>query len=165
MNYAKIKPVDIANGEGVRVSLFVSGCSHHCNGCFNSELWNYDAGEEMTTETLGKLLELCSKSYVSGLSLLGGEPLDPKNILVLQYTCRFIKDKLPHKTIWCYTGYDWERVKHLDIMKYIDVLVDGRFVQELKDPRLQFRGSSNQRIIDVKKSLESGRVFPWKCSR
>ena len=158
MNYAKIKPVDVANGEGVRVSLFVSGCSHHCKGCFNSELWNYDAGQDMTTGTLAELLALCSKDYISGLSLLGGEPLDPKNIITLQYVCQFIKNKLPHKTIWCYTGYEWERIKHLDILKYVDVLVDGQFVQELADPRLKFRGSSNQRIIDVKKSLELDRV-------
>ena len=156
MNYAKIKPVDVANGEGVRVSLFVSGCPHKCKGCFNSELWDYDAGQDMTTETLGELLDLCSKDYISGLSLLGGEPLDPKNILTLQYICQFIKNKLPHKTIWCYTGYEWEQVKHLDIMKYIDILVDGKFVQELKDPRLKFRGSSNQRIIDVQMSRKLG---------
>ena len=156
MNYAKIKPCDVANGEGVRVSLFVSGCPHKCKGCFNSELWDYDAGQDMTTETLGELLDLCSKDYISGLSLLGGEPLDPKNILTLQYICQFIKNKLPHKTIWCYTGYEWEQVKHLDIMKYIDILVDGKFVQELKDPRLKFRGSSNQRIIDVQMSRKLG---------
>ena len=165
MNYAKIKPCDIANGEGVRVSLFVSGCSHYCKGCFNAELWNYNAGQEFTSETICELLNLCSREYITGLSLLGGEPLDPKNMITLNQVCKFIKHKLPHKTIWCYTGYDWEEIKHLNIMRYIDVVVDGEFVQDLHDPRLQFRGSHNQRIIDVKKSLETGHVFLYDCSR
>ena len=158
MNYAKIKPVDIANGEGVRVSLFVSGCSHKCKGCFNSELWDYSAGQEMTTEHLAEIMDLCSKPYISGLSLLGGEPLDPKNVDGVTGVAQLFKKYYHNKTIWCYTGYRFEEVKHLSIMKYIDVLVDGRFVQALKDPRLKFRGSSNQRIIDVKKSLGSGRI-------
>lgn len=159
MNYAKIKPVDVANGEGVRVSLFVSGCPHHCKGCFNAELWNYDAGEPFTFETINEVVKVCSKSYITGLSLLGGEPLDPKNIHRVTDLCAFFKRAFPHKTIWCYTGYKWEDIKQLHILKYIDVLVDGQFVEDLKDPRLKFRGSSNQRIIDVKKSLESGCVF------
>lgn len=159
MNYAKIKPVDVANGEGVRVSVFVSGCSHHCKGCFNAELWNYDAGEELTVEVIRKILRLCYPEHISGLSLLGGEPLDPRNLMKMELLCYAFKRNFPNKTIWCYTGYEWERVKHLQIMKHIDILVDGQFVEELKDPRLRFRGSSNQRIIDVKKSLESGRVF------
>ena len=159
MNYAKIKPVDVANGEGVRVSLFVSGCSHRCKGCFNAELWNYDAGEFFTSETLADIIDLCANSYITGLSLLGGEPLDPKNYEQVTIIAHVFKKFFPHKTIWCYTGYDWEQVNRMPIMKYIDVLVDGRFVEELKDPRLKFRGSSNQRIIDVKKSLNSGRVF------
>lgn len=156
MNYAKIKPVDVANGEGVRVSLFVSGCSHHCKGCFNSELWDYDAGEEFTSEVILNVLNLCHPDHISGLSVLGGEPLDPKNLQRVTLLCEQFKRYFPNKTIWCYTGYDWNRVKHLTIMKYVDVLVDGRFVQELKDTRLKFRGSSNQRIIDVKTSLDCG---------
>lgn len=159
MNYAKIKPVDVANGEGIRVSLFVSGCSHYCKGCFNKELWNYNAGQVMSTDTIIEINKLCSRDYISGLSLLGGEPLDPKNCRDLVLLCYSFKRKCPNKTIWCYTGYEWEQVKHLYIMKYIDFLVDGKFVEELKDPRLKFRGSSNQRIIDVKKSLETGNVF------
>ena len=162
MNYAKIKPVDVANGEGVRVSLFVSGCEHKCKGCFNPELWNHRAGEPMTPEVVDEIMQLCSKPYISGLSLLGGEPLDPKNITVVTYIVYAFRRYFPDKTIWCYTGYDWKRVKELPIMKKIDVLVDGKFVEELKDPRLRFRGSSNQRIIDVKKSLESGRVYVRK---
>jgi anaerobic ribonucleoside-triphosphate reductase activating protein len=158
MNYGKIKLTDVANGEGVRVSLFVSGCPHHCKGCFNAELWDYNAGEEFTHDLIFNILDFCSLDHISGLSLLGGEPLDPKNLKQVTLLCYCFKRQYPNKTIWCYTGYEWDRIKHLEIMPYIDVLVDGQFVQELKDPRLRFRGSSNQRIIDVKKSLESGRV-------
>lgn len=158
MNYAKIKPVDIANGLGVRVSLFVSGCSHHCKGCFNSELWNYEAGEEFTLDTVQEIMELCSKPFISGLSLLGGEPLDPKNLHNVTTLAAIFKKRFPNKDIWCYTGYRFEDVRHLPIMKNIDVLVDGQFVEVLKSPKLRFRGSSNQRIIDVKKSLESGLI-------
>lgn len=159
MNYAKIKPVDIANGEGVRVSLFVSGCPHHCKGCFNAELWDYNAGQDMSTKALVELFHLCSRPYISGLSLLGGEPLAPENVYTVANIAQFFKRHHPNKTIWCYTGYRWEDVKRFPIMRYIDILVDGRFVEELKDPRLKFRGSSNQRIIDVKKSLESGNII------
>ena len=159
MNFGKIKPVDVANGEGVRVSLFVSGCPHRCKGCFNAELWNYDAGKHFDMTTAAEILKLCGKTYISGLSLLGGEPLAPENIHSLTDLCYQFKRYYPHKTIWCYTGYEWKDVKPFPIMKYIDVLVDGKFVQELADPRLRFRGSSNQRIIDVKKSLETGEIF------
>lgn len=159
MNYAKIKPVDVANGEGVRVSLFVSGCPHHCKGCFNQELWDYDAGQDMDAQAFREILELGSKLYISGLSLLGGEPLAPENVYTVTSIAEFFKSYHPNKTIWCYTGYRWEDVKRFPIMRYIDILVDGRFVEELKDPRLKFRGSSNQRIIDVKKSLESGNII------
>jgi anaerobic ribonucleoside-triphosphate reductase activating protein len=159
MNYAKIKPVDVANGEGVRVSVFVSGCSHYCKGCFNYELWNYNAGQKFTCDIIDEILDLCSKDYITGLSLLGGEPLDPNNMADMNLLCYAFKRKFPNKTIWCYTGYEWEKIKQLYIMKFIDVLVDGKFVQELKDPRLKFRGSSNQRIIDVKKSLDGKLVF------
>ena len=113
----------------------------------------------MTTDTFSEIIDLCSKPYISGLSLLGGEPLDPKNMEMLLWLCHYFKQKLPNKTIWCYTGYTWGQVKCKDIMHFIDVLVDGKFVEELKDPRLRFRGSSNQRIIDVKKSLETECVF------
>ena len=161
MNYAKVKPIDVANGDGVRVSLFVSGCSHHCKGCFNAELWNYNAGEELTYDILSSVLNMCHPNHISGLSLLGGEPLDPNNIKMMEVLCYAFKRQYPHKTIWCYTGYEWEKIKHLNILKNIDVLVDGKFVQELADPRLKFRGSSNQRVIDVKKSLDSKRVVLW----
>lgn len=162
MNYGKIKPVDVANGEGVRVSLFVSGCNHKCEGCFNSELWDFEAGKHFNFETYDEILELCSKDYISGLSILGGEPLEIENRIVLENLCHAFKNLYPHKTIWLYTGYQWEDVKRFSIMRYIDVLVDGRFVQKLADPRLRFRGSSNQRIIMVRKSLESDKVYVRK---
>lgn len=159
MNYAKIRPVDVANGEGVRVSLFVSGCSHHCKGCFNAELWNYNAGKPFDMDAIREIIALCNRDYITGLSLLGGEPLDPKNITVVTNLCQSFKHAFPDKTIWCYTGYKWEDIKQYNIVKHLDVLVDGQFVEDLKDPRLKFRGSSNQRIIDVKKSLATGTVF------
>lgn len=158
MNYGKIKSIDIANGEGVRVSLFVSGCPHHCKGCFNPELWNYNAGKLFTSKTTSDIIRLCEEDYITGLSLLGGEPLAPEHIYQVTTLCFLFKTYFSTKDIWCYTGYKWEDVKWFPIMKYIDVLVDGQFVEELKDPRLKFRGSSNQRIIDVKKSIESGQV-------
>lgn len=158
MNYAKIKPVDIANGLGVRVSLFVSGCSHHCKGCFNSELWDYEAGQEYDLETVQEIMDLCSKPYISGLSLLGGEPLDPKNLHGVTVLASIFKKKFPNKDIWCYTGYRFEDVKQLPIMKDVDVLVDGQFEEILKSPKLRFRGSSNQRIIAVQKSLDSKQI-------
>ena len=158
MNYGKIKPVDVANGEGVRVSLFVSGCPFRCKGCFNAELWDPNAGQEFTDNTILKILNMCSISFISGLSILGGEPLDFDNQKDVTLLCEQFKRYFPRKDIWCYTGYEWDDVRSLPIMKYIDVLVDGKFVQELADPRLKFRGSSNQRIIDVQKSLATGYI-------
>lgn len=162
MNYAKIKPVDIANGVGVRVSLFVSGCPHHCRGCFNAETWDYDHGEPFTSGTVFDILHLLKPVWIRGLSLLGGEPLAPKNITQVQGLAKNVKARFPDKTIWCYTGYLWEEVKDQPIMEYIDVLVDGRFIEAEKDISLRFRGSRNQRIIDVRQSLASGEVVLWK---
>lgn len=161
MNYSAIKPVDIANGVGVRVSLFVSGCPHHCKGCFNTETWDYDHGEAFTAGTVCDILDLLKPSWIRGLSLLGGEPLAPKNINVVQGLLEKVRVTLPTKTVWCYTGYVWDEVKGHPIMKYIDVLVDGRFIEAEKDISLRFRGSRNQRIIDVQKSLASGAVILW----
>lgn len=162
MNYSAIKPVDIANGPGVRVSLFVSGCPHHCHGCFNAETWDYDHGEPFTSGTVFDILNLLMPVWIRGLSLLGGEPLAPKNITPVQGLVKNVKARFPDKTIWCYTGYLWEEVKDLPIMEYIDVLVDGRFIEAEKDISLRFRGSRNQRIIDVQKSLATGEVVLWK---
>lgn len=166
MNYATIKKVDVANGPGIRVSLFVSGCMHHCKGCFNPETWNYCYGSPFTKETEDEILEALKPDYIKGLSLLGGEPLDPANQLsVLSLVLRF-KEMYPTKTLWCYTGYTFEsdiltgKLGNQDalmlLLQNIDVLVDGEFMLELKNPNLRFRGSSNQRLIDVKASLETG---------
>ena len=165
MNYSAIKPVDIANGPGVRVSLFVSGCPHRCKGCFNEETWDYEAGELFTGGTWHEILRLCARPFIAGLSLLGGEPLDPNNLHDVAILAASFKKKFPNKTLWCYTGYRWEEVSQLYFMKYIDVLVDGPFIEELKDLQLKFRGSANQRIIDVQESLKQGHVVLWEGER
>lgn len=163
MNYATIKPHDTADGYGVRVSLFVSGCTHHCKGCFNSEAWDFNYGNQYTADTENEIIELLKRDYIRGLSLLGGEPMEPRNQEVLVNLLRRVKQELPEKDVWCYSGYTFDRdlaeggrahTQYTDeILRDIDVLVDGRFVEELKNLRLKFRGSSNQRIIDVKNSL------------
>ena len=172
MNYGEIKNFDIANGEGVRVSLFVSGCTHHCKNCFNKDTWAFDYGEPFTKETEDKIIKELTPDYISGLSLLGGEPFEPSNQEGLIKLLRRVKAELPDKNIWCYTGYLFDkellgnsraRCEYTDeMLSYIAVLVDGEFVQELYSITLQFRGSSNQRIIDVKKSLAEGKVIEYK---
>ena len=172
MYYGTIKKSDIANGTGVRVSLFVSGCTHHCKGCFNEETWNFMYGQEFTKETEEEILKLLSPSYVSGLSLLGGEPLEFVNQQALLPFLEEVKRRYPEKTIWCYTGYLFEKdiLNHMvpkwkitgRILELLDVLVDGPFIEEQKYITLLFRGSSNQRLIDVPKSLASGETILWK---
>lgn len=168
MNYGEIKNYDIANGEGVRVSLFVSGCTHHCKNCFNPETWSFEYGKPFTKETEDYIIECLSPDYIDGLSLLGGEPFEPQNQEVLLPFLRRVRNELPDKTIWCYSGYLFDRellsesrarCEFTDeMLSLIDVLVDGEFVQDLYDISLAFRGSSNQRIIDVQKSLETGEI-------
>jgi len=163
MNYATIKPHDTADGYGVRVSLFVSGCTHHCKGCFNSVAWDFNYGNLYTKDTEDQIIELLNRDYIRGLSLLGGEPMEPQNQAVIVNLIRRVKKELPTKDIWCYSGYTFDRdlvaggrahTEFTDeILNALDVLVDGRFVEELKNLRLKFRGSSNQRVIDVKNSL------------
>lgn len=166
MNYATIKPTDVANGPGVRVTLFVSGCTHGCRGCFNSEAWDFGYGQEFTDQTQEELLRLLSPEYIVGLTLLGGEPMEPPNQAGLLPFIKKVRGQFPQKTIWCFTGYDFEK----DIMRKMfpasevtrelvplfDVMVDGKFVEEKKNLRLKFRGSENQRILDVKRSLAAG---------
>ena len=168
MNYAAIKKCDIANGTGVRTSLFVSGCRHHCKGCFQPETWDFDFGYEFTDEIQADIIESLKPDYIEGLTLLGGEPFEPENQKELVKLLRNVREAYPHKSIWCYTGYllDEELLKASkarceytdEMLSYIDVLVDGEFVQEKKNIMLKFRGSENQRIIDVKKSLDKGEV-------
>ena len=168
MYYGEIKNYDIANGEGVRVSLFVSGCTHHCKNCFNPETWSFEYGKPFTKETEDYIIKCLTPDYIDGLSLLGGEPFEPQNQEVLLPFLRRVKNELPNKNIWCYTGYLFDRELLCEsrarceftdeMLSLIDVIVDGEFVQALHDISLAFRGSSNQRIIDVQKSLETGEV-------
>lgn len=172
MNYADIKIADVANGKGVRVSLFVSGCTHHCKGCFNSQAWDFNYGKEFTEKEVSKIIQELNHPYISGLSILGGEPLEYTNQKGLLPLVKRIKEELPNKNIWCYTGYtfdedvmgkmfeNWKETKEL--MSYIDVLVDGKFEENKKDLNLKFRGSSNQRIIDVKESLKVHKVVGYE---
>ena len=170
MNYGEIKKVDIANGTGVRVSMFVSGCTHHCKGCFNPETWNFNFGTEYTEQTEDELIEALSPGYIEGLSLLGGEPFEPENQKTLVKLLRRVKMELPEKNVWVYSGYLFEELTGkkesraftdttLEMLSMVDVLVDGEFIEELKDISLKFRGSSNQRIIDVQKSLENDEII------
>lgn len=160
MNYAALKKTDIANGTGVRVSLFVSGCRKHCKGCFNKETWDFNYGNQFDKNTMNEILEALDKNYIEGFSLLGGEPFEEENRGTVYHIVRSVRDSFPQKTIWCYSGKTYEEIlKHSrNILECIDVLVDGEFIEEKKNLRLKFRGSENQRIIDVKKSLQSGSV-------
>lgn len=171
MNYCGIKKCDIANGQGVRVTLFVSGCTHHCKGCFQPETWDFEYGESFTEEIEAELFEALQPDYIKGLTLLGGEPFEPENQRVLVNFIKKVRDKFPQKSIWCYTGYllDEELLKPSrarcevtdEMLSYIDVLVDGEFQLEKKNISLKFRGSENQRLIDLKPTLEKGEIVLW----
>ena len=168
MNYAVIKKNDIANGEGVRVSLFVSGCRHRCKNCFNAVAWDFNYGQTYTADVENEILSAIDHSYVAGLSLLGGEPFEPENQPTLLLLTKKFKERFPDKNIWCYTGFLFEDLLSgkvgdkdtcLSLLRRIDVLVDGKFEEDKKSLDLLFRGSSNQRIIDVQKSLQNGKVI------
>ena len=165
MNYADIKKVDVANGPGVRVSLFVSGCTHRCEECFNPETWDFSYGAPFGAAEVEKILSLLSPDHIRGLSLLGGEPFEPENQGAVLELVTQVREKLPEKTIWCYSGYRFEERAagsvgdhSRKLLEGIDVLVDGPFVLSKKDLGLRFRGSSNQRIIQVSPSLETGEI-------
>lgn len=171
MYYAELKKHDIANGTGIRVSLFVSGCTHHCKNCFNQETWDFHYGREFTSETMDEILLYLKPSYIAGLSVLGGEPFEHVNQIGLLPLLRKVKQSYPRKNIWCFTGYlfdrdilgtmcgKWEETKEL--LSYIDILVDGEFIEELKQPGLIFRGSANQRSILVQESLRTDSIVLW----
>ena len=172
MNYAEIKNCDIANGPGVRISLFVSGCTHHCPGCFNQVAWDFDYGQPFTQQTIDQILEMLKPGYIKGLTLLGGEPFEPENQGAIVELLRQIKEKYPEKSIWAFSGYlfdrdilsgrlgNWEITK--EYLSYMEVLVDGPFVEAKKNLSLRFRGSENQRIIDVPASLAANQIVLWQ---
>ena len=172
MYYADIKKWDVANGPGVRVSLFVSGCTHHCKGCFNEEAWDFQYGKPFTEDTIRQVMAYLDRPYIAGLSLLGGEPFERVNQQGLLPLLRKVKARFPEKNIWCYSGYLFDeelkkesraRCEYTDeMLSMLDVLVDGRFEEDKKNITLLFRGSENQRLIDVKKSLEQDKVVEWK---
>ena len=171
MNYGTIKQTDIANGEGVRVSLFVSGCTHHCPGCFNYVTWDFNYGKPFTKETEDEILNLLSRNYIDGLSLLGGEPMEPCNQRCLVNLVDRFKEKYPNKTLWIYTGYTYDEdliaggkayCEVTDkILDQCDVMVDGEFVESLKDISLKFRGSSNQRILNIRETRKRNAIVFW----
>lgn len=169
MNYGEIKKSDIANGLGVRVSLFVSGCTHHCRNCFNQITWDFHYGQPFDETVEEKIIEYLAPNHIAGLTLIGGEPMEPSNQRALLPFVKKVKERYPQKNIWCYTGYLFDQELLQDsrarcevtdeLLSLIDIMVDGKFVEELKDITLRFRGSSNQRIIDVQESLKVGKVI------
>ncbi len=166
MNYAEIKNYDIANGPGVRVSLFVSGCRHHCKECFNPETWDFNYGKLFDESVEDMIFSQLANPYIEGLTLLGGDPFEPENSKVLNRFVKKSRQRFPEKSIWCYTGYLYEELLKADtdrveLLSNLDVLVDGEFVLELKSLMLKFRGSSNQRLIDIPASLSSRKVVLW----
>ncbi|MBQ1193053.1 MAG: anaerobic ribonucleoside-triphosphate reductase activating protein [Lachnospiraceae bacterium] len=174
MNYASIKIMDVANGPGVRMSLFVSGCTHYCKNCFNKEAWDFNYGKPFTQDEIDYIIDYVSNPHIAGLTILGGEPLEHVNQQGLLPLLRQFREKLPNKSIWCFTGYDFEKdvlgrmfdeyEETKELFSYIDVLVDGEFIEELKDLSLRFKGSSNQRTILVQESLRSGELVLWDAT-
>ena len=163
MRYNLIRKMDISNGPGVRVSIFMQGCPFHCKNCFNPETWDFEGGKEFTQETIDKVLELSNKNEVKGLSILGGEPMAPTNVEGTAKLAKAFKEKFPNKNLWAWSGYLFDKdLKYKEITKYLDVLVDGQYVDELHNPTLKWKGSENQRVIDVKKSLKENRVITIK---
>ena len=159
MRYNKIRKMDISNGKGVRVSLFVQGCTFNCKNCFNPETHDFNGGKEFTDETITHILDLCQNENVEGLSLLGGEPMHPTNLEGVTKLAKVFKERFPNKNLWAWTGFTYENyLKCKEIVKYLDVLVDGQYVDELHDFTLKWRGSSNQRVIDIPKTLQEGKV-------
>ena len=162
MKYNKIRKMDISNGPGVRVSIFLQGCTFKCKNCFNPETWDFNAGLDFNDEVIDEIIELCSKDHINGLSILGGEPMHPNNIMGTIKLSKKFKEAYPEKNIWVWSGFLFDQVINKEIFDYIDVLVDGQFVDELKDYSLDWRGSSNQRVIDVKKTLKKGDIVLYE---
>lgn len=159
MRYNKIRKMDISNGPGVRVSIFMQGCAFHCKNCFNQETWNFKLGKEFTSDTINKVLDLANKDYIVGLSILGGEPMHPLNIEGTTELAKAFKEKYPNKSVWVWSGFLFDKdLKDKEVLKYVDVLIDGQYKDELHDFRLKWCGSTNQRVIDVKKSLKQKKI-------
>ncbi len=159
MRYNKIRKMDIADGPGVRVSIFMQGCAFNCKNCFNPETHDFNAGKEFTDDTINRVLELCDNDTIRGLSILGGEPMHPKNIEGTTKLAKKFKENFPDKDIWVWSGFLFDKnLKDKEVLKYIDVLVDGQYIDELHNPTLKWKGSSNQRVIDVQKSLKSNTI-------
>ena len=159
MRYNKIRKMDIADGPGVRVSIFMQGCTFNCKNCFNPETHDFNGGKEFTDDTISRVLTLCENDNVEGLSILGGEPMHPTNIEGTTRLAKAFKEMFPDKTLWVWSGFQFDKdLKDKEVMKYIDVLVDGQYVDELHDFTLKWKGSSNQRVIDVQKSLKEKKV-------
>lgn len=159
MRYNKIRKMDISNGPGIRVSIFMQGCAFNCKNCFNPETHDFNGGEEFTDKTIERIISLCANENVVGLSVLGGEPMHPKNIDGTMRLAKAFKEKYPDKTVWAWTGYLFdEYLSDKEVCRYLDVVVDGQYVEELHNPSLKWKGSSNQRVIDAQKSLEEGKV-------
>ena len=173
MHYGQIKPCDIADGPGVRVTLFVSGCTNRCPGCFQPQTWDFAYGQPYTEETEAELMRLLSPVYIAGLTLLGGEPMEPENQRALLPLLRRVKERYPEKTVWCYTGFTWEGLHREgahcrcevteELLSLVDVLVDGPFLQEKRNLMLKFRGSENQRLLDLRKTRQSGQLTLWEA--
>ncbi len=160
MRYNLIRKMDISNGPGIRVSIFMQGCHFHCKNCFNPETWNFEGGNEFTDSTISKVLNLCDRDEIRGLSILGGEPMHPVNIDGTTKLAKAFKERYPNKNIWIWSGYNFEKdLKDKEILNYIDVLVDGTYKDELHSPVLKWRGSENQRVIDVKESLKKHKTI------
>ena len=163
MKYNIVRKMDISNGPGVRVSVFMQGCEFHCKNCFNPETWSFEGGKDFTQGTINEVLDLCNQDYIKGLSILGGEPMHPKNIEGTTKLAKAFKEKYPNKNLWMWSGFQFDKdLKDKEVMKYVDVLVDGRYVDEMHNPKLKWRGSSNQRVIDVQKSLKENKITFWE---
>ena len=162
MRYNKIRKMDIADGPGVRVSIFLQGCTFNCKNCFNPETHDFKGGQEFTDETIEEVLNLCDKEFITGLSILGGEPMHPLNIKGTIKLAKAFKERYPEKTIWSWSGFLIDNIVDKEILNYLDVLVDGQYVDELHNPTLKWCGSENQRVIDVKNTLKKGEVVLYK---
>ena len=160
MRYNKIRKMDISDGPGIRVSIFMQGCTFNCKNCFNQETHDFEGGKEFNTDTIKQVLDLCDNDTIKGLSILGGEPLHPKNIEGTTKLAKEFKEKYPNKNLWMWTGFSFDKeLKDKEVLNYVDVLVDGRYEENLHDPTLKWRGSSNQRVIDVQESLKEGKII------